>query len=361
MKYKISELTKEEKIGQMLMVGMETSYITERIRKLIQTYKIGGIILYRKNFGTYEDLVKLINELKELNKENKIPLTIAIDQEGGRVNRLPPEFHKLPSANIIEKNGSTELVEKSSKIIAQILESCGINMNFAPVLDLKNFGDKHAIGDRAYSNNIDIVSKDGITFMKQLQEKNIISVIKHFPGHGSTKQDSHYTLPIIQKSYKEIEQEDIIPFERAIKNGADAILVGHLVIPKITKIHPASLSKIFIGKYIRKKYKYNKLLITDDLKMKAIKLFYGEARAVRKAFEAGNDIIVFRYNKNKEEKAIQGLLNVYNKNIGRVNRSVIRILKQKEKYEFEKNTTKSTINIKEINEQIDKIREECNI
>lgn len=361
MKYKIDELTKEEKIGQMLMVGMETNYITDRIIKLIQIYKIGGIILYRKNFGTYEDLIKLIKELKELNKENKIPLTIAIDQEGGRVNRLPSEFHKLPSANIIEKNGSIELVEQSSKIIAQILENCGINMNFAPVLDLKNFNDKHAIGDRAYSNNIDIVSKDGIAFMKQLQEKNIISVIKHFPGHGSTKQDSHYTLPIIQKSYKEIEQEDIIPFERAIKNGADAILVGHLVIPKITKIHPASLSKIFIGKYIRKKYKYNKLLITDDLKMKAIKLFYGEVRAVKKAFEAGNDIIVFRYNKNKEEKAIKALLSEYDKNIGRVNRSVIRILKQKEKYKFYNNTLKATINIDNINKQIDRIRDKCKI
>ncbi len=361
MKYKINELTKEEKIGQMLMVGMETNYITDRIKKLIQTYKIGGIILYRKNFGTYKDLIKLIEALKELNKENKIPLTIAIDQEGGRVNRLPPEFHKLPSANLIEESGSTELVKQSSGIIAQILENCGINMNFAPVLDLKNFRDKHAIGDRAYSNNKDIVSKDGITFMKQLQEKKVISVIKHFPGHGSTKQDSHYTLPIIQKSYKELEQEDIIPFERAIKNGADAILVGHLVIPKITTIHPASLSRVFIGKYIRKKYRYNKLLITDDLKMKAIKLFYGEIRAVKKAFDAGNDIIVFRYNKNKEEKAIKGLLNAYEKNIGRVNRSVLRILKQKEKYNFDDNTIKSPINLQNINEQIDEIREKCNI
>lgn len=361
MKYKINELTKEEKIGQMLMVGMDTNYITERIKKLIQNYKIGGIILYRKNFGTYDDLIKLINELKNLNKDNKIPLTIAIDQEGGRVNRLPPEFHKIPSASLVENSGGSKLVENTSSLISEILKNSGINMNFAPVLDIKNYSDKHAIGDRAYSKDIDIVSKDGIIFMKQLQEKEIIPVIKHFPGHGSTKQDSHYTLPIIKKSYEELEKEDIIPFIRAIKNGADAILVGHLVIPKITKTHPASLSKNFIRKYIRKKYKYNKLLITDDLKMKSIKLFYGEVRAVKKAFEAGNDIIVFRYDKNKEEKAIQSLLNLYEKNVGRVNRSVIRILKQKEKYKFNDNKINSVIDIKQINNQIDEIRQKCNI
>lgn len=361
MRFDLNELSKEERIGQMIMVGMDTNYITDRIKRLIQKYKIGGIILYRKNFGTYEDLINLINELKDLNRENKIPLTIAIDQEGGRVNRLPPEFHKLPSANLTERSGGYELVEEASSIIAEVLADAGFNMNFAPVLDLKNFKDKHAIGDRAYSNDINVVSKDGIAFMKQLQSKNIISVIKHFPGHGSTKEDSHFTLPIVQKSYDEIKNNDIVPFEIAIKNGADAMLVGHLVIPKITKSNPASLSKVFIGKYIRKRYKYNKLLITDDLKMKAIKIFYGEIRAVKKAFEAGNDIIVFRYKKNKEEKTIQSLLNLYDKNIGRVNRSVIRILKEKEKYNFNDNKIVSTIDIDNINKRIDKIRKKCNI
>lgn len=361
MKFNLNELSKEEKIGQMLIVGMETNYITDRIKTLIQKYKIGGIILYRKNFGTYTDLIKLINELKELNKNNKIPLIIAIDQEGGRVNRLPNEFHKFPSSNLLEKSGGDKLVEEASNIIAEILANSGFNMNFAPVLDLKNSKDRDAIGDRAYSNDIDVVAKDGIAFMKQMQNRNIIPVIKHFPGHGATKQDSHHILPIIQKSYLELEKKDMIPFETAIKNGADAMLVGHLVIPKLTMTNPASLSRIFIGKYIRKKLRYNKVLITDDLKMRAIKLFYGEVRATKKAFEAGNDIIVFRYNKQKEEKAIEKLLSLYDKNIGRVNRSVVRILKEKERYNINDNKVIPTINIENINERIDKIRKECNL
>ena len=361
MKYNLNELSKEEKIGQMIIVGMDTNYITERIRILIQKYKIGGIILYRKNFSTYDNLIKLINELKKLNKNNKIPLIIAIDQEGGRVNRLPKEFNNLPSANLIAKQKDIELIKEASSVTSQILSASGFNMNFAPVMDLKSFKDNHAIGDRAYSCDPEIVSQYGMIFMKELQKNNIISVVKHFPGHGATNQDSHFTLSVIKKSYEELEKEDILPFKIAMQNGADAMLVGHLMIPEITKTNPASLSKKFIGNYIRKKYRYNKLLITDDLKMRSIRLFYGETRAVKKAFEAGNDIIVFRYKKDKEKRAIQNLLHLYDKNIGRVNRSVIRILKEKEKYNVNDEEVIPSININQINEKINLIRIKCNI
>ena len=108
-------------------------------------------------------------------------------------------------------------------------------MNYSPVLDIKRFEEGHAIGDRCYGENKKDVSKYGIEFMKEMSEQGVLPVVKHFPGHGATKEDSHFTLPIIQKSYKELEKRDTIPFEEAIKNGADAMLVGHLVIPKITK------------------------------------------------------------------------------------------------------------------------------
>lgn len=112
----INELTIQEKIGQMIIVGMDTNYITERIKRLIKTYKIGGIILYRKNFKTYEDMLELIRQLKKLNSENKIPLFIAIDQEGGRVNRMPREILNLPPASLIAKKTGIEGVEKSAEI-----------------------------------------------------------------------------------------------------------------------------------------------------------------------------------------------------------------------------------------------------
>lgn len=360
----INQLSIQEKIGQMIMIGMDTNYITERITMLITKYKIGGIILYRKNFHTYEEMLNLIKQLKELNKANKIPLLIAVDQEGGRVNRMPKEILNLPSANQIATKGGIEEVEKSAEIIGKILKQSGYHLNFAPVLDIKRFPDGQAIGDRCYGDKKEDVAKYGTAFMKKMQEQGIIAVIKHFPGHGATKQDSHYFLPMIKKKMKYMEEDDMYPFEQAIKNGADAILIGHLLIKNVTGIYPASLSKKMIVKYVRKKYRYNGLIITDDLKMKAIKFMYGTELDVRKAFEAGNDIIVFRFNKEEEKQAIEKLIHLVQKGKlkeSRINRSVKRIAKIKQKYEISDEKETEGINIDEINNEIRRIRKKCGI
>lgn len=341
MEINIEELSLEEKIGQMLIIGMDTNYITDRIKNMIQKYKIGGIILYRKNFKSYDSMVKLINELKELNKNNKIPMFIAIDQEGGRVNRMPKELKNLPAANKVANKKDIELVKNTAQITAKMLYESGFNMNFAPVMDIKRFSENHVVGDMAFGENKDDVSKYAIEYMKQLQQNNIISVIKHFPGHGATKKDSHFSLPIINKKISELQNDDMIPFKNAIDEGADAILIGHLVIKNVTGIYPASLSRKFIYKYLRKGYRYNKVIVTDDLKMRAIRLIYGPRFAFKKAFEAGNDIIVFRYNQKEEEKCYLQIVNMVKENkinIGRINRSVKRILKLKQKYKLNNNT-----------------------
>ena len=360
----VNELSIKEKIGQMVIIGMDTNYITDRIKNMIQNYKIGGVILYRKNFSTYQDMLKLIKELKELNKENKIPLFISIDQEGGRVNRMPKELKNLPSANRIASYGGEKLVAESANIIGEVLHKSGFNLNFAPVLDIKRFKNQTAIGDRSFSNEKECVTKCGIATMKALQANNIVPVVKHFPGHGATKQDSHYFLPVISAPMKQIEDEDMYPFEQAIKNGADAVLVGHLLIMGVTGIYPASLSRKFITKYLRVKYRYNGLIVTDDLKMKAIKLFYGPDLAVRKAFEAGNDIIVFRFNKDEEERVlnkIYTLVEIGKIKESRINRSVKRIIQIKEKYHISDVEEFSGVNIEGINKEIDEIRKKCEI
>ena len=194
---KAKELSFKEKIGQMVMIGMDTNYITDRIKNMIINYKIGGVILYRKNFSTYSDMLKLIRELKELNRDNQIPLFIAIDQEGGRVNRMPKELKNLPSANVIANVGGEKLVKEASEITGELLYKSGFNLNFAPVLDLRRYDNQKAIGDRSFGYDKEKVSECGIAMMKALQKNNIVSVIKHFPGHGATKQDSHYFLPVI--------------------------------------------------------------------------------------------------------------------------------------------------------------------
>ena len=361
MKYNLNNLSKEEKIGQLLMVGMDTNIITDRVKELIQKYKIGGVILYKKNFNSYQEIISIINQLKELNKNNKIPLFIAIDQEGGRVDRLPSEFLKFPSANLLAEQNDYNLIENDAEVITKVLAETGFNLNFAPVLDLKNFNPKHAIGDRAFSKDVEVVSKCGEIFVNEHKKNNIVPVIKHFPGHGATKRDSHFVLPIVRKNIELLEKEDMKPFENVINKGADAMLVGHLIIPKVSKLYPASLSRKFIYKYIRKRLRYNKLLITDDLKMRAIRLVYGRKYAVKKAFYAGSDIIVFRFNKRQEKKSIESLQKLYDKNVGRVNRSVKRILKAKEEYNINDNLVENKLDIEKINEEIKSIRSKCNI
>ena len=149
----LKELSLQEKIGQMILLGIDGNKITKTTRELIEIYKIGGFILYSKNFKNYQQMIKLINELKEINKINKIPLFIAIDQEGGRVNRMPKEILNLPSANLIAKKMGIEGVVQSAKIIGKMLKNSGYNLNFAPVLDIKRFEDKHAIRRQMLWNN----------------------------------------------------------------------------------------------------------------------------------------------------------------------------------------------------------------
>ena len=360
----IKELSIQEKIGQMIIVGMDTNYITDRIKTMITKYKIGGIILYRKNFNSYDKMLELIKQLKDLNKSNKIPLFIAIDQEGGRVNRMPKEFQNLPSANQIASQGDEKLVKKSAQLTGELLKKSGFNLNFAPVLDIKNFSNEHAIGDRCFGNDKEIVAKFGITSMKSLQEQGIISVIKHFPGHGATTKDSHYFLPIINKKIKTLETEDMYPFEQAINNGADCLLVGHLLIKHITGFYPASLSRKFISRHIRKKYKYNGLIFTDDLKMKAIKYIYGPVNSVIKAFKAGNDVVIFRFNKDEEKNAIEKVLKLVQHGKikeNRINRSVKRIINLKQKYNVSDDMPEDVLDINEFNNEVSEIRQKCGL
>lgn len=363
---KIEELDIKEKIGQTLILGLDIpkgNHMYDVIDKIVTEYKAGGICLYKKNYNNYNDLVDVINYIKEKSKKEKVPIFISVDQEGGRVNRIPSDFLNIPSIYKIKCNSSKDkdLVKEAGKITGNMLRKLGFNMDFAPVLDIKRFPDNHSIGDRAISSNYKEVSKYGIEYMQELEENKILPVIKHFPGHGSTIKDSHFNLAKVNISMEELQKEDIVPFEEAINKGADAILIGHLILPKETLGLPVSLSKRFITKYIRKKYRYNGLVITDDLRMKAISLhFFGKRNPIKLAYFAGNDMMIIKY-KGNEEKYIQGLIKTIGEsdlNIARLNRKVKRILNIKEKYDV--NTEKILVNEKfknNINNQIKQIKE----
>ena len=169
----IKELSLEEKIGQMLIMGLEDKEQKE-IDSIIKKLKIGGIIIYKKNYNNYEQMLGLINNIKEMNAENKIPITISVDQEGGRVNRMPPEILNLKSATKFANSKDVELVKETGNIIGKMLSETGISMDYAPILDIRRFEEKHAIGDRCYGENKEDVEKYAIEVMKKIQQNNVI-------------------------------------------------------------------------------------------------------------------------------------------------------------------------------------------
>ena len=354
----IKDLSLEEKIGQLFIIGLEEK-TDEQIKNLIQENKIGGIILYKENYSTYKEMLSYVNKIKKTNRKNNIPIFISIDQEGGRVNRMPLEIEKIRNATKIAETKNVELVRKSGRIIGEMLNKTGVSMDYAPVLDIRRFEEKHAIGNRCYGENKEDVSKYGIEVMKEMQNEKIIPVVKHFPGHGLTKKDSHFRIPRIKEKIEVLEKEDMVPFENAIKEGAEAIMIGHLIIEDVDKKYPASLSKEVIQKYLIEKYNYKGLIITDDLKMMAIRLHYNMKKAVVKAIEAGNDIIMIGMPYKKLKKIISYVIKQVEDgkiDIEKINKSVEKIIKIKEKYNIEDNEAKG-FDIQEMNQRIKMLNE----
>ena len=326
---KAKELSLKEKIGQMVMIGMDTNYITDRIKNMIINYKIGGVILYRKNFSTYSEMLKLIRELKELNKNNQIPLFIAIDQEGGRVNRMPKELKNLPSANVIANVGGEKLVKEASEITGELLYKSGFNLNFAPVLDLRRYEKQKVIGDRSFGYDKEKVSECGIAVMKALQKNNIVSVVKHFPGHGDTEEDSHYGEAKSWKTLDELRTCELRPFQAGIEAGASMIMVGHITLPNVTEEIPATLSHDIVTGILREEMKYNGIIITDSMAMNAIANWYSSDEAAVKAIQAGCDMILMPYQLESAVNGIETAVNSGDITEERIEESVLRILKAK--------------------------------
>ena len=355
--HEINTLSIEEKIAQMIILDLDKNKITQEDFDRVAKNKIGGILLFRKNYSDYNSMINLINNFKKANSANSIPLFISLDQEGGRVNRLPKEIHKIKSAFKIAQSKDPKKARKSGLIIGKILRDSGINLDYAPVLDIKRFKEEHAIGDRSYGENKQDVEEYAIEVMKALQEEKVISAVKHFPGHGQTSKDSHFFLPKITQKVEVLENEDIQPFIKAIKNGCDAIMVGHLIVKDIDRYNPASLSKKVITKYLKEKYNFKGLVITDDLKMGAIRLRYRTEFAAYKAILAGNDIVVMGNADGKIEKVIKYLSKKVRKNkisIEQINKSVEKIIDIKEKYNINDCKVEGT-NIEKINQEIDSL------
>ena len=330
---KINSMTLDEKIGQMIITGFNGSEYNDDMDRLINEYKVGGVILFARNIEDSNQMIDLTRALQENN--NNLPLFISIDEEGGRVSRLPDDVEKFPSAFTIGLINNQQTAYENGKEIGYTLKRLGINLDYAPVLDIYSNENNTVIGDRAFSKEESIVSTMGIATMEGIEDADIIPVVKHFPGHGDTEVDSHYGLPIVYKTLEELRNFEFIPFVKAIESGCDVIMVSHIILNEVDSSNPASLSKIVISDLLRKDLEFDKVVITDDMSMGAITSIMSIEEACIKSIEAGCDILLLGNAYEEIEQVIDSIkLKIYNGEISEehINKSVNRILELKEKY-----------------------------
>ena len=356
----VNKMTLREKIGQMVIVGFEGYTIDDNVKKMIDIYKVGGFILFGRNVENSEQLLALNNSLKKANSQNKIPLFISVDEEGGIVSRMPGEFKKLPSNKVIGKMNNEDLSFKIGYILAEELSMFGFNMNFAPVLDINSNPQNPVIGDRSFGDNAEIVSKLGVQTMKGIRSGGVIPVVKHFPGHGDTSEDSHIGLPVVNHDLSRIMDFELIPFKNAIDNQADAIMIAHILLKNIDSENPSSLSSKVVTDLLRKQLGFEGVIVTDDMTMGAITENYNLGEAAVKAVNAGCDIILVCHGYNNQVAVINALLSAAENNMisnNKIDESVYRILMLKDKYglsESQRNPIDSDV-IRKINEKIDNV------
>lgn len=353
----LSQLTLEEKIGQMLFAGISNTELTQPDKKLIEQYKVGGIIFFKENFQSPNQILRLLKEIKDTNKENAFPLFLGLDEEGGRISRLPKEIKSLPSSLEIGNSNHVLFAYDIGRILGEELSAFGFNLDFAPVLDINSNPNNPVIGDRSFGDSAEVVSSFGLETMRGIRSKNIISVIKHFPGHGDTDVDSHLALPTINKTKDQLEELELIPFKQAFRQNADAVMIAHILLPKLDATYPSSMSKKVITDLLRDEMQYDGVIITDDLTMKAITNNYSIEEAAVQSIKAGSDILLIAHDFRNVELAFHSIKRAVETgeiSEEQIDASVKRIIQLKEKYNLNHSNPKN-INIEEFNQTITNI------
>jgi len=348
---RIRNMTLEEKIGQMIFAGISGTVADERSIRLITEDKVGGIIFNGHNLVSPDQTISYVNTLKSANSNNRVPLFFGVDQEGGRVSKLPGDLVKIPSSMKIGEFSNPDFSYEIGKALGELVKAYGFNIDFAPVLDINSNPNNPVIGDRSFGVSPDVVSSLGIATMKGLQEVSIIPTIKHFPGHGDTSVDSHLALPVIEKTIEELEELELIPFANAIEEGADMVMIAHLLLPKIDENLPSSLSKTIISDILREKLSYDGVVITDDMTMNAIDSNYGLDEASVLSVQAGTDIVMVANDYTKIESVLSALNDAVTSgeiSIDRIDESVRRILLLKDKYKISDEQV-DAVNVNELN------------
>lgn len=337
----IKQMSPEEKIGQLLMPAFRDFEYTDSVEELTRSmeeildeYQVGGVILFKENIKNKEQVQTLIKDLQD---KSNIPLWIGVDEEGGLVSRITsnPEmgYDSLPIAYDIGQANSKEQAYEVGKKLGIILKELGFNMDFAPVADIWSNPKNQVIGKRSFGSDPEKVSEMVNEIVRGLQNQEIISVVKHFPGHGDTDEDSHLGTAYVNRSLEELRKRELIPFKKAIEEEVEGVMIAHVELPQIDEGIPATLSYKIITDILKNEMEFKGLVITDALDMEAITKQFGKKEAALKSFIAGADILLIP----DVKEAHSYLLEAYEDGTitdERLEESVYKILYTKYKYDI---------------------------
>jgi beta-N-acetylhexosaminidase len=274
-------------VGQLMLAGFRGLSIPVELRALAREFDLGGVVLFARNVAEPAQVADLAREAAELSRT--APVWVAIDQEGGRVQRVKAPLTVWPPPATLGRADDLDLTRRFGRALARELRAMGITFDFAPVLDVLTRKDNPAIGDRALSEDPERVARHGVAMIRSLQAEGLPACAKHFPGHGEAAVDSHEELPVVDLSPDRLERVEWVPFKAAIEAGVDAVMSGHLLVPSLDDQSPATLSHEVVTTRLRGHLGFGGLVFTDDMDMKAISLRFEPGEAAVRAVAAGCD------------------------------------------------------------------------
>ena len=314
----MASMSVEDKVGQLMMVGFGGTGVDESVEALVRCRRVGGVCLFKRNIVDSEQVARLNDGLRRLLADG-IPPFLALDQEGGNVVRVHEGVVVLPGNMALGATRSSELAYAAGLAQGEDLERLGFNMNLAPVLDVNLNPRNPVIGIRSYGDSVPLVSELGLAFVRGQQDAGLVTVAKHFPGHGTTDADSHTALPIMRESSQEVLSQ-MEPFRTVIQDGLDGLMTAHVAVPSLTGDDvPATVNPQLLDGLLRQRLGFDGLVLTDELEMDAIDRRYGVGRAAVMAVNAGADMVLIPWRPEKKTEVYEALMAaVWNGEISRV-------------------------------------------
>jgi beta-N-acetylhexosaminidase len=298
------------RVGLRFMVGFEGLAASADVKTLIREFGVAHVVLFARNVEGPEQVAELVRELRGAARDAGLasPLLVAVDQEGGRVARLRYPWTLWPPLRALGHAGDEDLARQVGRALAVELGACGIRLDFAPVIDVDSNPRNPVIGDRSFGDDPDRVGRLGAAMIRGLQQGGVAACAKHFPGHGDTAEDSHLELPVLTHPRSRLEEVELPPFRAAIEAGVATVMTSHVLLPELDENWPASLSEPVTTGLLRGDLGFERVIVTDDLEMKAVASRWTASEIAVSAAGAGADILAFCRGHDGQVEAMEGLI-----------------------------------------------------